>query len=40
MELSPRIARAFTRTLGGAFSGREAVSRLEDELHAILRRMR
>lgn len=40
MDLSPRIARAFTRTLQGAFTGQEAVSRLENELHAVLRRMR
>jgi multiple sugar transport system substrate-binding protein len=40
MELSPRIARAFTRTLRGELTGREAVQRLSDELHAILRRVR
>ena len=40
MELSPRIARAFTRTLRGDFTGTEAVRRLADELHALLRRVR
>jgi multiple sugar transport system substrate-binding protein len=40
MDLSPRIARAFTRTLRGDMEGAEAVSRLADELHALLRRLR
>jgi multiple sugar transport system substrate-binding protein len=40
MDLSPRIARAFTRTLRGDFTGTEAVRRLADELHALLRRLR
>lgn len=40
MDLSPRIARAFSRTLRGDMSGSEAVSRLAEELHALLRRLR
>lgn len=40
MDLSPRIARAFTRTLRGDMNGAEAVSRLSEELHALLRRLR
>jgi len=40
MDLSPRIARAYTRTLQGDMTGSEAVSRLADELHTLLRRLR
>jgi multiple sugar transport system substrate-binding protein len=40
MKLSPRIARAFTRTLRGELTGAEATERLADELRTILRRAR
>lgn len=36
-QMAPRIARAFTRTLQGTYTGREAVRRLQDELQSILR---
>lgn len=40
LRMSPRIARAFTRTLRGDLTGREAVRRLQDELRSVLRAAR
>ncbi len=40
MQIAPRIARAFNRTLRGDVSGAQAVAALQQELQTILRRNR
>ena len=40
MQMSPRLAQAYNRTLRGEITGAEAVQRLENELQTIVRRNR
>ena len=40
MQIAPRIARAFNRTLGGDTTGTQAVAALQRELQTILRKNR